>query len=117
MRIRDWSSDVCSSDLQHKVACGMTMHVIHILKIVQIEHQQRHAFMFTRGALKQRNTCFGNGTAVEKTCQRIGRRQKTCALLGLLALLPFYLKVAVTSPANENKQSEVRRGGKEFVSK
>src|SRR3546814_11256412 len=97
MRISDWSSDVCSSDL-----------VIHILEIVQIEHQQRHAFMFTRGALKQRNTCFGNGTAVEKTCQRIGRRQKTCALLGLLALLHFYLKVAV--------RSEARRVGKECVS-
>src|SRR3546814_11150183 len=66
MRISDWSSDVCSSDLQ------------------------RHAFMFTRGALKQLNTCFGNGTAVEETCQRFGRRQKTCALLGLLALLHFY---------------------------
>src|SRR3546814_2879863 len=127
MRISDWSSDVCSSDLrrrrhqtfnafrcglQHKVACGMTMHVIHILEIVQIEHQQRHAFMFTRGALKQRNTCFGNGTAVEKTCQRIGRRQKTCALLGLLALLHFYLKVALTSPA----KSEERRVGKAWFS-
>src|SRR3546814_17343974 len=66
--------------------------------------------MFTRGALKQRNTCFGNGTAVEKTCQRIGRRQKTCALLGLLALLHFYLKVAVTSPATENKRDVKQQG-------
>src|SRR3546814_11567121 len=66
--------------------------------------------MFTRGALKQRNTCFGNGTAVEKTCQRIGRRQKTCALLGLLALLHFYLKVAVTSPAKENKRDVKQQG-------
>src|SRR3546814_580896 len=86
MRISDWSSDVCSSDLQ------------------------RHAFMFTRGALKQLNTCFGNGTAVEETCQRIGRRQKTCALLGLLALLHFYLKVAVTSPAKENKRDVKQQG-------
>src|SRR3546814_11646932 len=66
--------------------------------------------MFTRGALKQRNTGFGNGTAVEKTCQRIGRRQKTCALLGLLALLHFYLKVAVTSPAKENKRDVKQQG-------
>src|SRR3546814_6522445 len=66
--------------------------------------------MFTRGALKQRNTCFGNGTAVEKTCQRIGRRQKTGALLGLLALLHFYLKVAVTSPAKENKRDVKQQG-------
>src|SRR3546814_1463615 len=94
----------------------MTMHVIHILEIVQIEHQQRHAFMFTRGALKQRNTCFGNGTAVEKTCQRIGRRQKTCALLGLLALLYFYLKVAVTSPAKENKRDVKQQRSEEHTS-
>src|SRR3546814_5312159 len=66
--------------------------------------------MFTRGALKQRNSRVGNGTAVEKTCQRVGRRQKTCALLGLLALLHFYLKVAVTSPAKENKRDVKQQG-------
>src|SRR3546814_3410410 len=77
MRISDWSSDVCSSDLQcdeHGVACGVAEIIIDRLEIVGVDEQQRKTAAARRSGVDAPRELFIEGGAVRHRGQRVVRR-------------------------------------------
>src|SRR3546814_20458057 len=88
MRIRDWSSDVCSSDLLR-----------HDARVVQ------HVFLITLEVARGRfleSDGLGRNDVFERTALQLRKHDRVDLLLVFLA--------------GQNQRSEERRGGKECVS-
>src|SRR3546814_1698541 len=52
MRIRDWSSDVCSSDLAERLlAIGRTPHLDHLAEVLAVQAHARKGHVLDRDAL------------------------------------------------------------------
>src|SRR3546814_1808263 len=104
MRISDWSSDVCSSDLQREIARGMTKAVVDIFELVDVDEHDRGALGV---ALEPRHAVVNRGQEIAAVEQR---RQRV-ALGHALQFGDRDLQYAVLGAQGVPVRSEARRGG------
>src|SRR3546814_5990298 len=114
MRISDWSSDVCSSDLRTASACGVSHphgHARHACPPSLIHHQEKSmALMFPRLARNFiRNGYFPTD---EPTLERALRSEEhTSELQSLMRIsyAVFCLKKKTQKKTNHNKKTTIIR--------
>src|SRR3546814_7969029 len=95
MRISDWSSDVCSSDLK------MAVFVVVALEMIDVDHQRRN-----RSTLVQATMPFPHQTVVQRPAIGNAGQAVFGSQLGQLAIGHFKLRSAF---GNARLESEIGR--------
>jgi hypothetical protein len=96
--------------LQQQVAGGVAVHVVDLLEVVEIEHDERGRLAARRGPGDQFVGGRSNAAAVEAAGQRVGLGQEPGLLLGQAAFAHFAGQFAVTPPT-EDHECDVEQDG------